>query len=103
MKYLFFLLLLSGSIFASAQSKYKPGYVVTLNGDTVKGYIDYLEWGNNPKTISFKKNETAQKELYTIDNTTAFGVKGNEKYRRETVWLSQDRVDMGNLRTVIDT
>jgi len=31
-----------------AQSNFKSGYIVMPKGDTVKGYIDYREWDNNP-------------------------------------------------------
>ena len=37
-----------------AQANYKSGYVVTLKGDTLRGYINYKEWGRNPKDIDFK-------------------------------------------------
>ncbi|MDB5026006.1 MAG: hypothetical protein JWP78_3761 [Mucilaginibacter sp.] len=30
-----------------AQSNYKPGYVITLKGDTLPGFIDYREWNSN--------------------------------------------------------
>jgi len=29
---------------STAQTNYKPGYVVTLTGDTLHGFIDYKEW-----------------------------------------------------------
>jgi len=53
--YLPLLLLLLFPFFASAQSNYKPGYVVTLPDDTIHGFIDYKEWDKNPEKISFKK------------------------------------------------
>ncbi|HTD41168.1 MAG TPA: hypothetical protein VK671_11145, partial [Mucilaginibacter sp.] len=54
--FLFFVFLLSSLSYA--QSNYKPGYVVDLKGDTLKGFIDYREWGSNPNAIDFKTTVT---------------------------------------------
>jgi len=57
MKYFYlFAFLISVSLSSLAQSNYKPGYVVDLRNDTLKGFIDYKEWENNPKTFTFKSN-----------------------------------------------
>ena len=37
-----------------AQSNYTAGYVVTVKGDTLHGYIDFREWYINPSFIDFK-------------------------------------------------
>jgi hypothetical protein len=37
-------------VLASAQSNYKAGYVINLKGDTLKGFINYKEWNQNPST-----------------------------------------------------
>ena len=49
---LFFLLF---PFFTNAQSNYKPGYLVTIKGDTLHGLIDYRQWDNNPGAVAFKK------------------------------------------------
>jgi hypothetical protein len=65
-----------------AQSNFKPGYVITAKGDTVKGFVDYREWDSNPTSINFKPaNNKIQKftpadiSYFSIDNLDAF-----EKY-----------------------
>ena len=49
---LFFLTLLL-PLFSMAQN-YQPGAVVNLKGDTLYGFINYGDWDNMPKRISFK-------------------------------------------------
>ncbi len=40
---------------ATAQDKWKPGYVVTVNKDTVRGMIAYLHSHKSPHSIKFRK------------------------------------------------
>jgi len=42
-----------------AQSNFQPGVVVNFKGDTLRGFIDYREWENNPETILFKQDASA--------------------------------------------
>ena len=50
------LLFLFAPLFSSAQGNYQPGLIVNLQGDTIRGSIDYSEWQNNPERISFEAN-----------------------------------------------
>src|ERR1041384_6957193 len=45
MRHLITFLLFTIHISIFAQSNYRPGYVVQSNGDTLKGFINYREWG----------------------------------------------------------
>ncbi|MCK4664318.1 MAG: hypothetical protein KAT68_15725 [Bacteroidales bacterium] len=38
------------------QENYLPGYIITLKGDTLQGFIDYRNWEKNPNKIYFKDN-----------------------------------------------
>ncbi|MGZ3814058.1 MAG: hypothetical protein ACXVJN_20060, partial [Mucilaginibacter sp.] len=68
---LFFLL----PLISVAQSNYKPGYVVTLKGDTIHGFINYREWNKNPRQIAFKNDINGRKgEEFTIKNAKAFAI-----------------------------
>ena len=100
-KFLFLFLLPLTSI---AQSNYKPGYVVTLKGDTLHGFIDYKEWGRNPKDIRFKNSlSTGAAEGFSTKNAGAFAVTGLEYYQCFVLSISQDQVDMGKLETKPDS
>lgn len=46
-----------GIIFA--QINFKPGYVLTLQGDTIKGFIDYREWMSSSEYINLKTTSKA--------------------------------------------
>jgi len=37
-----------------AQGDYKPGYIVNLKNETIKGFIYYKDWNNNPKNLILK-------------------------------------------------
>jgi hypothetical protein len=101
--YLFVALTFLTPLFSSAQNNYKPGYVVTLKGDTLKGYIDYKEWIQNPRAVNFKTDAEANQTLYSIDNCNAFGANGLEYYRRYILPISQDKVQVSNLTIGVDT
>lgn len=56
------------------QSNYQSGYLINLKGDTLKGYIDYRNWGINPGKISFKKTTNDQAKVYTPLDVKKFWV-----------------------------
>jgi len=62
-----------------SQENYIDGYVIKIDGDTLKGYVDYRDWQINPDNISFKKELSDQKLNYTPIDIQGFGVDG-EKY-----------------------
>jgi len=106
MKYIFtcITLILILPLFTSAQGNYKPGYVVTLKGDTLRGFINYKDWNKNPKSIEFKKDAGAAKaETYSIYNALAFSIKGVEYYSRFAGNISQDAVDINFAKQLEDT
>lgn len=90
-------------IIATAQSTYKPGYVVNLKGDTLTGLIEYREWNNNPKNIRFKNNPNQKETAFSTSNTLAFGITGREYFERFVVPISQGQVEMNKLSTNPDT
>jgi len=75
-----------------AQSNYKPGYIVTPKGDTVKGFVDYREWDANPEAITFRKTTDGQSMKYGINDIAAFGVDKLETFVRYTGKISTNAV-----------
>lgn len=61
---LFLLILFYPSVSILAQSNFISGDIVKLNGDTIKGFIDYRDWDNNPEFIRFKENLDSRKEQF---------------------------------------
>jgi hypothetical protein len=86
-----------------AQSNYKPGYVVDLKGDTIKGFIDYQEWDRNPDTIKFKKTLDGEKALYGVNDISFFDVDGVDDYKKLTVSISNAEVNPEKLEYAKDT
>jgi hypothetical protein len=101
--YILFLFLVAIQLNARAQRNFKPGYVVTLNGDTTKGFIDYKEWSENPESISFKTEEEAAIQLFSVSNATAFGVNQFEDYRRYIGPISRNITETRQLINSRDT
>lgn len=104
MKYFYCLLLITVSFKLQAQSNFKPGYIVSLNGDTTKGSIDYKQWGHrNPTHITFKDDHGQAAKNYAVDNINAFGIDNAEYYRALTISLSQNMLSIDDLTTNIDS
>jgi hypothetical protein len=55
MKKSYLALLLFLPFLSLAQSNYKRGYVITPKGDTLRGYIDFKEWGVILKASNLKR------------------------------------------------
>ena len=88
--------------YLSAQSNYKPGYVVTLKGDTLKGFVDYREWEKNPAKVTFKGNSGNIQE-FNKRNALAFAVAGLEYYERSIVVISEDQVEADKVGAKVDS
>ncbi|MFB9843462.1 hypothetical protein [Mucilaginibacter ginsenosidivorans] len=92
MKYLkTLLILIAFPSFLFAQSNYKPGYIVTLRGDTTRGEIDYREWLSTPGSVSFKTSDAARK--FTPADIALFSIDGLETYQSYTGPISMDPPD----------
>ncbi len=68
------LLFLVAAPYAYSQENFLPGYVIELDGDTIKGLIDYRNWGKNPEKISFQQ-AGGEERLYTPSQIQGFGVE----------------------------
>jgi hypothetical protein len=58
----------------SAQVNFQPGYVVSLRGDTLKGFIDYRNWEKSPGKIAFREKEGVDARQYGPLDVQAFSV-----------------------------
>lgn len=66
------------------QENYLDGQVVTLNGDSLQGFIDYRNWEKNPSSINFKTKLSGTSTVYSSNDIKSFQVK-NEVYIGATV------------------
>lgn len=67
----------------SAQKNFRDGFVILKNGDTLRGQIDYRQWGFSPKHIDFQDNASKQ-TTYTATDLRGFHVE-KEDYFSSTV------------------
>ena len=56
------------------QENIKPAYVIDLKGDTLKGFIDYRNWEQNPKRITFRTTSGGENIYYTPLDIKKFSV-----------------------------
>jgi hypothetical protein len=84
-----------------AQSNYKPGYIVTLKGDTLHGEINQKEWFGNPKSIEFKS--TAGVKNYTVNDISYFELLNSSIYQRYSGEISMDETNTSKLQTGVDS
>ena len=87
---------------ALAQSNFKPGYAVTLAGDTVKGEIDYQEWGSNPSSIRFRTPDNRVRNFTTAD-IKYFSIDKLDIYQRYSGPISHDETNNNRILGGRDT
>ena len=71
-KELFIIVLLMTSIGVWAQRDYRKGYIISIEQDTIYGWIDYRGDIRNAKVCSFKKSETGQATEYAPSDIAAY-------------------------------
>jgi hypothetical protein len=87
--------------FAFAQSNYKPGYVVTAKGDTLRGEINQKEWYGNPRSIDFKGSTGIK--TYTADDINFFEILNSSAYQRYAGSISTDETNPARLSHGVDS
>lgn len=68
------LLLLLLNTYLLEATNFQSGYIVNLQGDTLKGFIDYQDWTYNPFEITFKPGKNRSVVKYYAKNLKGFGV-----------------------------
>ncbi|WP_210464637.1 outer membrane beta-barrel protein [Rufibacter roseolus] len=63
-----------------AQTDFRPGYIITLQGDTVKGFLNYRSDIANAKNCVFKKEQDQDKIVYTPDQLRAYRFQDGKNY-----------------------
>jgi hypothetical protein len=87
---------------AFAQSNFKHGYAVTLAGDTVKGEIDYQEWGSNPASIRFRTPDNKTRS-FTPADIKYFSIDKLDIYQRYSGPVSNDETNSNRILGGRDT
>ncbi len=79
MKKLFLISFLISSISSYGIDNFLPGYILKLNNDTVRGFVNLTDWDYSPRIISFKESDTDNAKPYSVLDINGFGV-ANEIY-----------------------
>lgn len=104
MKLLSIILIIAFPSIIFAQSNYHRGYVLKNNGDTIKGYINYREWSQQPKSIDFKINEADKQALqFNPQTIKEFQVAGMDTYTAYTGSISMDKTNFPDIAEGLDT
>jgi hypothetical protein len=103
-KHLLLLVPLLCPFLLKAQSNFKPGYVISISGQTIQGFINEKEWDSNPASISFKTSAGANDvKNYTVNDIQYFEVTGSVAFQRYSGAISTDETSIGKLSTSRDT
>jgi len=68
-KFGFILLTILFSFTSYSQENYLPGYAISVEGDTLRGQIDFRDWEKSPNKIFFRENLEEEPVLLTPLNT----------------------------------
>ncbi|RYU86863.1 hypothetical protein EWM62_17070 [Mucilaginibacter terrigena] len=97
----FYYLLLSAALLFPAvcfsQGNFKPGYVITLKGDTLKGFISEHEWDSNPRFVSFKAKGIDEAKKFTVADIGQFTIDSALTYKRFICHISLGTTDENHL------
>jgi hypothetical protein len=80
-----------------AQKNLQPGVIVNTSKDTLRGFIDYRNWGKNPDQIEFYRTQNDIATVYTPAEIQSFEVSG-ESYKTEIVTIDESPFRTENLK-----
>lgn len=92
------LLFLICFIFSLAYGKdnFKPGFIVSLQGEIISGEVNYQNWFRNPVDIEFKDNRGEISSFSSLD-ISGFGVEG-ERYESAIIEVNDASSRTDNLK-----
>lgn len=77
-----------------SQENFVAGYIINQNGDTIRGFVDYRNWGKNPNKVSFRNTINSEIKFYTPLEISAFSAL-DEIYKSAVV-----KVDNSNVKEI---
>lgn len=70
---------------ANAQSDFRPGFVVTLEGDTIRGYVDNRVGSKAFGTCTFRESERAASVTHNAGQIRGYGIEDGKCYESRVV------------------
>lgn len=83
-----------------AQKNLQPGVIVTSSKDTLRGFIDYRNWGKNPDKIEFYRTQSDIATTFLPLEIQSFEVAG-ETYKSAIVTIDESPFRTENLKEEI--
>lgn len=96
-KIISFFLFLSLQTLIYSQTKYLPGYFVNNFHDTIRCFIQFEEWKNNPDNFNYKLLQGSEKQTITIKDVSSFEIINKVKFIRATVNVDMSNENLNNL------
>lgn len=84
-----------------SQENFVPGYVINQNGDTIRGFVDYRNWGKNPNKVSFRNAINSEIKIYTPLEISSFSAL-DEIYKSAVVKVDNSNVKEISTSSVFD-
>lgn len=94
MKVSFFIILISiiSRFDLFGQSRFVPGYIVTIKNDTIEGYIFFKVDSELAHQLSFKRDlSDSDIKTYSTSDITSFGFKNGRSFER--IWFKEEGGD----------
>ncbi len=97
------------SVSAFSQKNFVKGIIEDVNGKTIKGYINYQNWKQNPVEISFKESLDSPIKTFSAINLHSFNVSEDiylskkvsvDKASRRSQSLSYKFIDKNEIKKV---
>lgn len=85
MKNLVLLLFVMLSLPVTAQNIFSPGYIITAEGDTLRGFILEKSDAEMSRSLIFKTSEDAEIQKYSVRSITGFGFDSGREFERRIV------------------
>ena len=79
-----------------AQQNYLDGKIITKQGDSIFGFIDYQQWDRSPSTIKFLKGNSDDPVKYGPELLHSFQV-ANDLYESRQITVSESPRKTGNI------
>jgi hypothetical protein len=78
----------------SAQNEYRQGYIITLQYDTLHGFIQNNDYGKNSKICEFKQDSDDQTVTYKPFDIIAYQFDNGKYYFSKTIFIDGNREDV---------
>ncbi|WP_417236410.1 outer membrane beta-barrel protein [Bizionia paragorgiae] len=96
---LLFILITLLSLSTYSQISFEKGYFVNNANKKTECLIKNMDWKNNPTTFEFKRTESSDIEIATIETVAEFGIYNISKYVRSTTKIDRSSKNIKYLTT----